>query len=250
MKLVAQIEQYLLKQTSHVFPALPNFNDAETVHEMRVATRRLRVGLEFFAAGFEPSEYQQLLRQLARLGKALGVVRMCDVNRALLRRNAGATLQRERVARCKELVELCHVMMTAKIAARIAALVTHRHGKTDARRALEKLRRNLRRCLERFDKQRGRAAFHKLRIAARNYRYGLEIAKFIFSAKAGKQMKVIKKLQELMGACHDVEVLMEWLPEGELEKMFTKEYQRRSAAVQKFLDGGRRWVKKVKLDHE
>ena len=36
----------------------------------------------------------------------------------------------------------------------------------------------------------------------------------------------------------------------EMKKYFANEHERRYEAVKKFLDGGRRWVKKVKLNNE
>jgi len=260
MKLAEQIEQYLLEQTRRLFPESPDLDDAETVHRMRVASRRLRVGLEVFADGFDPRECRQLLRQIARLGDALGVVRVLDVNLTLLRggsvrnipsnRAEQLALLRKRVPPRTELEELYRAMTTAKIASRVETLVVQRRGKTDGLAALADLRRVLRRCLERFDEKHREVAFHKLRIAVKKYRYGLEIAETVFGADVGGRMESVKTLQELMGTCHDVEVLMERLPKGPLKKYFAKEHRRRYETVKKFLDGGRRWVKKVKLDNE
>ena len=244
-----QIETWLLGQAHRLFIVSPDFDDIEIVHQMRVASRRLRVGLEFFAACFEPRELKQVLQQLRRLGKALGAVRVLDVNLTMLSTaNGCAALKRkltvERKARLAELCILYRATMTAKIGSRVETLVMQRRGKTDGRLALGELRRQLRRCLKRFDARRGTEAFHRLRIAVKKYRYGLEIV------GATKRIQALKQLQELMGRCHDVEVLLERLPDGPLKKHFRKEHRRQYDAVQKFLDGSRRWVKKVNQNHE
>ena len=58
--------------------------DIEGVHEMRVATRRLRAALEIFEPCFEPKPYRQTLRQVQRLADALGERRDRDVAIAAL----------------------------------------------------------------------------------------------------------------------------------------------------------------------
>lgn len=233
MKTIEQrIEAWLSKQSKRLFVASPDFDAPETVHRMRVASRRLRVGLGFLGARRVPS--------LARLGRALGAVRALDVSLALLR---GTPVRcpslEERLAqeRGQRLAELRRVYERTKPA-------TRRDGRPDARRALAELHRALRKRLAQFDGRRTSAAFHKLRIALKKYRYGLEIA------GEGKRIEPVKQLQELMGVCHDIEVLLEQLTAGPVKQFFAKEHRRRYEAVLKFLDGKRRWVKKVKSNHE
>jgi len=218
-----KIESYLREQTRRLFPVSPDFGDAETVHRMRVASRRLRVGLQFLGVRREP--------QLGRLGRALGAVRVLDVNLALLREAPVRCPALERqLARARR--ERLSVLRKLH---RMTKPVALRRGKPDVRRALAELHRVLRKRLARFD---GEPSFHKLRIAVKKYRYGLEIA------GATGRLKPVKRLQELMGDCHDVEVLLECLPAGPLKEYFKKEHRNRFARVKKFLDGGRRWARK------
>jgi CHAD domain-containing protein len=58
--------------------------DIERVHDMRVATRRLRAVLEVFAAAFDPDEYRAVLRDVKALADALGARRDPDVQLAAL----------------------------------------------------------------------------------------------------------------------------------------------------------------------
>jgi CHAD domain-containing protein len=53
--------------------------DIERVHDMRVATRRLRAALEIFEPCFPPKAYDQALREVKRLADALGERRDRDV---------------------------------------------------------------------------------------------------------------------------------------------------------------------------
>jgi len=58
--------------------------DIERVHDMRVASRRLRAALEVFAPCFEPKEHRRVLREVKRLADALGARRDPDVQIARL----------------------------------------------------------------------------------------------------------------------------------------------------------------------
>jgi CHAD domain-containing protein len=59
--------------------------DIERVHDMRVATRRLRAALEIFEPCFPPERFRQALRDVKRLADALGERRDRDVALAALR---------------------------------------------------------------------------------------------------------------------------------------------------------------------
>ena len=54
--------------------------DIERVHDMRVATRRLRAALEVFADAFAKDELRPVLRDVKRLADALGERRDPDVH--------------------------------------------------------------------------------------------------------------------------------------------------------------------------
>jgi CHAD domain-containing protein len=58
--------------------------DIERVHDMRVATRRLRAALEIFEPCFPDTAYTQVLRDVKRLADALGERRDRDVAIAAL----------------------------------------------------------------------------------------------------------------------------------------------------------------------
>jgi len=59
--------------------------DIERVHDMRVATRRLRAALEIFEPCFAPEAYGEALAAVKRLADALGERRDRDVSVAALR---------------------------------------------------------------------------------------------------------------------------------------------------------------------
>ena len=60
--------------------------DIERVHDMRVATRRLRAAMEIFAPCFPKDQYREVLRDVKALADALGERRDRDVRIAALER--------------------------------------------------------------------------------------------------------------------------------------------------------------------
>jgi CHAD domain-containing protein len=91
--------------------------DIERVHDMRVASRRLRAVLEVFAPCFPKGPYRSVLRDVKRLADALGERRDPDVHLAAMERLAAelpaqlrpgvellAERQRERQAAGNELL--------------------------------------------------------------------------------------------------------------------------------------------------
>ena len=57
-----------------------DMGDIERVHDMRVASRRLRAALEVFARAFPPEALKPVLRDVKRLADALGERRDPDVH--------------------------------------------------------------------------------------------------------------------------------------------------------------------------
>jgi CHAD domain-containing protein len=65
----------LFEQSEHVL----DITDIERVHDMRVASRRLRAVLEIYAPCFPPDEFKPILREVKALADALGARRDPDV---------------------------------------------------------------------------------------------------------------------------------------------------------------------------
>lgn len=61
-----------------------DLEEVERVHDMRVATRRLRAALEIFAPCFPAKRHRKALRKVKALADALGERRDADVEIALL----------------------------------------------------------------------------------------------------------------------------------------------------------------------
>ncbi len=70
--------------------------DIERVHDMRVASRRLRAVLEIFAPCFPRAEFKSALRDVKQLADALGERRDPDVHIAAMRSFAAAVTAAQR----------------------------------------------------------------------------------------------------------------------------------------------------------
>jgi CHAD domain-containing protein len=71
-------------------------SDIERVHDMRVATRRLRGALEVFAPCFPKREFKRALRDVKQLADALGMRRDPDVALAAVERIAAGLASADR----------------------------------------------------------------------------------------------------------------------------------------------------------
>jgi CHAD domain-containing protein len=85
-KVVAVRAQELADHSENVLDT----SDIERVHDMRVATRRLRAVLEIFAPCFPKAEHRDVLRDVKALADALGERRDPDVHIAALEGFAAA----------------------------------------------------------------------------------------------------------------------------------------------------------------
>jgi CHAD domain-containing protein len=73
-----------------------DMNDIERVHDMRVATRRLRAVMEIFSVCFPKKEFKGALREVKSLADALGERRDPDVHVEALERIAGELTAEDR----------------------------------------------------------------------------------------------------------------------------------------------------------
>jgi CHAD domain-containing protein len=91
-KVVAVRSDELFEQSANVL----DVSDIERVHDMRVATRRLRAVLEIFAPCFERTLHRDVLRDVKSLADALGARRDPDVHIDALERFSAAVAEVDR----------------------------------------------------------------------------------------------------------------------------------------------------------
>jgi triphosphatase len=200
--------------------------DPEELHEMRVATRRLRAALDVFVEVL-PVRARGFRGELGWMADVLGHVRDLDVQleaqaamaepgQEHLWADLTALLEREREAartallasldsvRWERLLSAMASMVrqgpfrrsaATRVAARVAVpdLIGLRHD------AVVKAARRAKRSGEAAD-------FHRLRIRAKRLRYSLEFSAEIYGGRTARYTKQLAKLQNQLGLLQDAEV--------------------------------------------
>ncbi|HSM38823.1 MAG TPA: CHAD domain-containing protein, partial [Candidatus Limnocylindrales bacterium] len=208
--------------------AAARLRDDEAIHQMRVATRRLRSDLRTFDELLDPEWSAGLASELRWLGDLLGPVRDRDVELAFLDEMA-ADLRpdidplredleaRREAARADLLAALADPryldLLDRLVEAARAPMLTGRHGRP-ARRALPQLARaaavRLRRRAAKVSPDADESAYHRVRIAAKRARYASEaVAPFIgrdgrAHSRAARRATAV---QGILGRLQDAAVL-------------------------------------------
>ena len=90
------LRQQLFEMMSHL-EGTRQGSDMEALHDMRVASRRLRAALSVFAAAFPPKPFALIEKEVAKTTDALGAVRDSDVQIEFLQVAADAAPESEKV---------------------------------------------------------------------------------------------------------------------------------------------------------
>lgn len=207
--------------------------DPEYVHDMRVATRRLRTALRVLKSALRRRTRRHWARELRWIGRALGEVRDCDVELLTVRRMSAQATTAERAALgvFENEIEIRRARGRAKLLARLdsprfSALRTEARSwiqmRPDTRLKKGALvpayvvgprivaewdRRMLDACSE-AERRPTAAHVHLLRIAIKHARYAVEYFADQEGVGAGRRAKRLGRLQNLLGARQDAAVLL------------------------------------------
>jgi CHAD domain-containing protein len=205
--------------------------DPEQLHDMRVATRRIRAAIALFEAAL-PAEVVGLREELGWVASALGAVRDLDVlieqleawerpaegldDRAL--RAVADVLSADRDQARVNLFQSLDSPRYERLIAELTALLRHgpvgmspssRGPAVDAAPSLIKERyRKVRKAGRRIDRTSKPADYHRLRIRAKRLRYALQFLAPIYGKGVTALIRRTTRLQDLLGAHQDAEVAM------------------------------------------
>lgn len=206
--------------------------DIESVHQARVATRRLRSDLRTFATLFEPDFIGSLREELRWIGDLLGEVRDADVLRArmqvrLKERGGGSAdgqllLQRLSNARVAARVQLLQGLRSPRYVELLDRLVAasmepplSQLAQGSAREVMlpmaERPWDRLRKAAEKLDKQSQDVELHAVRIAAKQCRYATEAVEPIVGKPARRFADAVAGLQQTLGDYNDAVIADQWL---------------------------------------
>lgn len=217
-KVAAQTRQLVLMP-----PGQPE--SVEGIHQFRVSTRRFRAVLEAFPAEFPETGRRRIRRAIRKAFRASGEVRNRDITLGIVAPLelagsgiARAKLQSERQVAEKDFTPILERWVAKDFVARWRARIEPHQpapdGAPDA--PAESVAQYARRTLPEYARAvfaAGRAAFeagdaealHEFRIAAKKFRYGLELFAPLYGPKFKKKLGQLKQLQDLLGTMNDLE---------------------------------------------
>ncbi len=207
--------------------------DSECLHQMRVATRRLRAALAVFRDALGARRVEAFRADLRRIGRALGAVRDLDVQLARLdshaRRSPAALREAFRFYRAflqarreearldllKHLSGERYRRFARAFRGFLDERVSRRAGRTDASAAGARIiRKRLRKALRagrRLARDSSDAAFHAERIRLKRLRYACEFFADLLGREALRFAARVIRLQDVLGDQHDAVVGRETL---------------------------------------
>ncbi len=222
--------------------------DPEAIRDLRVASRRLRSTLQLFRPLYGCSEYGRLVKAIGEVTRSLGRARDLDVHITELTREAAAmpaaqrgillglvhrlTTERqtaqmrveaalERITRFDPMARfsrICTIQAARPTAISKADHVKHMAipphrvsvdpvGYPIAGLIAERVRDLIR--WERFLKDPSRVSeLHSMRIAVKRLRYSLEVYGAAAGDRAAEAQGHLKRLQDILGAIHDLDVIV------------------------------------------
>jgi CHAD domain-containing protein len=221
----------LLKQRlTTLVDAMPaaQAGDMRSVHQARVATRRLREALPVLRKTVHHHTLTRVRQQVREMTRALGPVRELDValthlddigrrgrisSRALAR--VRQAIARERLARRREMLETITPGKVEKLRQRLGHVSTGPERPQPAS-ALEEAATQVARRARRLASAIHHAGglyladrLHGVRVAAKKLRYAMEIERELKRSKGTARIAQLKRLQDLLGLMHDFEILID-----------------------------------------
>lgn len=222
--------EYLIRQRlSALGRALPaaKAGDATSLHQARVATRRLREALPVIGSS---TRAEKLSRSVRRLTRALGPVRELDVELIILdeleksgdvpyaaidRLRASIIEERQRLqADVRDHIDDFDIDKLRKRALSVARKQADdkrpRDGQGTAH-TRDRIARRARRLAAAIDNAAGLYLpdrLHEVRIAVKKLRYTLELTPRAGSGRTAGRIRTLKNAQDQLGRMHDLEVLI------------------------------------------
>jgi len=208
--------------------------DPEAIHDLRVASRRLREGIALFGHCFSKRQLAPIRKELKGLVTMLGSIRNtdeailffsnlpknCDTASAGAAMKIVATLQEKRVEEQRELKRELKKIDPGALLGRIDDFCSNpRLFNPDARGLFQPIAVCLLEAMAVREKaileilpealvEENVSAQHRLRIAVKHFRYRLEFMSPLASDDYRKIYNALKEYQEVLGHMHDLDVFI------------------------------------------
>lgn len=237
----AQVAFAVLRRQFRIFlqnePGTRLGEDIEALHDMRVATRRLRAAMSTFRPFLSPRTLA-FRDEFGQVARALGEVRDLDVQlermaewrtafppeRAHLLDSIETLLRRRRTAARKRMLQVLDSRRYERLCARFGAVLRSGPPKSFAAGRVpalavapdlvERRYRKVRKLGDRIRKSSPPEAYHLLRIEAKKLRYALEfVGNGLYGKPALEFSARVTALQDLLGLHQDAYVAIDMLEE-------------------------------------
>jgi CHAD domain-containing protein len=226
--------------------------DIECVHQSRVATRRMRAGLNFFDNCFSFNKTKKWLNQIRKITKKLGTARDRDVQIEFVKGflsnlDKGQQQYKQGLNHLVLRLEQNRHKLQPKVVKRIdlfnaSGVLADMHGEIEKvlfvskdkdiplqskfvfQKSNERIKKQLGELLSHQDSLTNpldKSGHHQMRISAKRLRYTLEICDITFEGKLKEMIRVVKETQTYLGHIHDCDVWKDYL-----EQFITDEKQR------------------------
>jgi CHAD domain-containing protein len=247
--------------------AVRDNRDVEAIHDMRVASRRLRTALELFEDCLPDKKARPWRKGIRRVTKALGQARDCDVQiefvedflshvddrrlrpgiqRLLLRLRQQRDALQPEVIRALDRLDGSGVL--AEIESVLGPVQAHAHlAHVDTNapsvrgRAAGAIAARLEQMLAYepyIEHPEAIEQLHAMRIAAKHLRYAMEIFSPLYDASLDESIQSVRRVQTELGDIHDCDVWVAFLPEFlEQERSRTMEYFGSARGISRLVPG-------------
>jgi len=246
-------------------------DDIECVHQSRVASRRMRAGLEFFDNCFPAKKTKKWRTQIKKVTKKLGLARDRDVQIEFIQKFLSNLDKRQRqykrgLNRLLLRLQQSRQKFQPKVVKGIdsfnsSGVLADMHGEIEkvlfrfmskdiplrsqfffehSRKRITEQLQDLLSHQDSLTNPLDKNGHHQMRISAKRLRYTLEICDIAFDGELKDMIKAVKKTQTYLGEIHDCDVWEDYLEQFIVdEKQRIVEYlghSRPLALIQKGLD--------------
>jgi CHAD domain-containing protein len=227
-------------------------DDIECVHQSRVASRRMRAGLEFFDNCFPAKKTKKWRNQIKKVTKKLGLARDRDVQIEFIQEFLSNLDKRQKqykrgLNRLLLRLQQNRQKLQPKVVKGIdsfnsSGVLVDMHGEIEKvlfvskdkdislqsefvfQKSTQRIKKQFNELLSHQDCLKNpldKDNHHQMRISAKRLRYTLEICDIAFGGELKEMIKAVKKIQTYLGDIHDCDV---W--EDYLEQFIIDEKQR------------------------
>jgi len=203
--------------------------DIEYVHRCRVASRRMRSALAMFDTCFSKKDQQKLLSEMKKVTRSLGEARDTDVQIELLTsllkefsdprlspgiRRLLLRLKQKRLAAQADVVKAVEELAERDRPPDLYSPALYTLGFDAIRARLDEML-----AYEPFiHDPANMKELHSMRISAKRLRYTLENFEALYGGQVKEVISTMRGLQDALGAVHDLDVWIAWIPQFVLEE--------------------------------